>query len=54
MIKKGKLAGFEAIFLSEISTERVKLLLKYLKTTITVDISKFDLDRKYIIEEFEV
>ena len=54
IIKKGKLAGFEAIFLSEISTERVKLLLKYLKTTITVDISKFDLDRKYIIEEFEV
>ena len=54
IIKKGKLAGFEAIFLLTTSKERVKLLLKHLKTTITVDISSPDLGHKYIIEDFKL
>ena len=40
IIKKGQLAGIEAIFLSRSSEKRVRLLLTFLKTTVIADISK--------------
>ena len=53
-INKGRFAGVEAIFLSNKSKERVRLLLKFLNTSIVAEISKSQLEEKEIFEKFKL
>ncbi len=52
-IKKGKFAGIDAIFLSNKSKDRVRLLLKLLNTTIVSEITKSDIGHKEITKNFK-
>jgi len=52
-IKEGQFAGIDAIFLSNKSKERVRLLLKLLNTTVISEIAKSDLGYKEVIKNFK-
>ena len=52
-IKEGKFAGIDAIFLSNKSKDRVRLLLKILNTTVVSEITKSDIGDKEIIKNFK-
>tara|TARA_B110000003_G_C16374576_1_gene427931 strand:- start:253 stop:543 length:291 start_codon:yes stop_codon:yes gene_type:complete len=52
-IKEGRFAGFDAIFLSKRSNERVRLLLKLLNTTVVSEINKADIGDKEIVKYFK-
>lgn len=54
IIKKGAFAGFEGIFLSRNSKDRVRLLLRYLRQSVITEISISDIEEKSSIERFEV
>ena len=53
IIKEGKFAGIEAIFLSKKSKDRVRLLLNLLNTQIVSEISISDIGSKEIIKNFK-
>jgi len=52
-IKEGRFAGIDAIFLSNKSKDRVRLLLKLLNTTIISEIAKSDIGHKEVIKKFK-
>ena len=52
-IKKGRFAGIDAIFLSNKSKDRVRLLLKLLNTTVVSEITKSDIGHKEVIKNFK-
>ena len=52
-IKKGKFAGIDAIFLSDKSKNRVRLLLKLLNSSIVSELNKSDIGDKEIIKHFK-
>ena len=52
-IKDGRLAGIYAIFLSNKSKDRVRLLLKFFKTTVISELDKSDIGRKEVIKTFK-
>lgn len=52
-IKHGRFAGIDAIFLSNKSKDRVRLLLKLLNTTIISEITKSDIGQKEVIKNFK-
>ena len=52
-IKEGRFAGIDAIFLSNKSKDRVRLLLKLLNTTVVSEISKSDIGHKEVIKNFK-
>jgi len=52
-IKEGPFAGIDAIFLSNKSKDRVRLLLKLLNTTVTSEINKSDIGLKQVIQNFK-
>ena len=54
IIKKGHFAGIDAIFLSNKSKDRVRLLLKLLNTTIVSEISKSDIGLKERVKNFKL
>ena len=54
VIKEGVFSGIDAIFISSKSKDRVKLLLKLLKTSILADVAKSDIGLKESIEEFKI
>ena len=53
VIKEGAFSGIDAIFISNKSRDRVKLLLKLLKTSILAEVAKSDVGLKKTIEEFK-
>ena len=53
IIKEGAFSGIDAIFISNKSKDRVKLLLKLLKTSILAEVAKSDVGLKEAIEEFK-
>ena len=53
VIKEGTFSGIDAIFISYKSKDRVKLLLKLLKTSILAEVAKSDVGLKETIEEFK-
>ena len=53
IIKEGHFAGIEAIFLSNKSKDRVRLLLKLLNTTTITEISKSNLGTKEVVKKFK-
>jgi transcriptional antiterminator RfaH len=53
VIKEGTFSGIDAIFISYKSKDRVKLLLKLLKTSILAEVDKSDVGLKKTIEEFK-
>lgn len=52
-IKEGRFAGIDAIFLSNKSKDRVRLLLKLLNTTVISEITKSDIGHKKIVKNFK-
>ena len=52
-IKKGRFAGIDAIFLSNKSKDRVRLLLKLLNTTVVSEITKSDIGDKEVVKNFK-
>jgi transcriptional antiterminator RfaH len=52
-IKEGRFAGVDAIFLANKSKDRVTLLLKLLKTTVSAEIPKADVGHKKVIKKFK-
>ena len=52
-IKEGSFAGIDAIFLSNKSKDRVRLLLKLLNTTIISEINKSDIGHKEVVRNFK-
>jgi len=52
-IKEGRFAGIDAIFLSNKSKDRVRLLLKLLNTTIISELAKSDIGHKEVIKNFK-
>ena len=52
-IKEGRFAGVDAIFLANKSKDRVTLLLKLLKTTVSAEIPKTDIGHKKVIKKFK-
>ena len=52
-IKEGRFEGIDAIFLSNKSKDRVRLLLKLLNTTVVSEISKSDIGHKEAIKNFK-
>ena len=52
-IKGGRFAGIEAIFLSRKSSDRVRLLLKLLSTSVEAEINTSDVEKKEIIKKFK-
>ncbi len=52
-IKEGSFAGINAIFLSNKSKDRVRLLLNLLNTTIVSELDKSDIGHKEVIENFK-
>ena len=52
-IKEGRFAGIEAIFLSNKSKDRVRLLLKLLNTTIVSELAKSDIGHKEVTKNFK-
>ena len=52
-IKEGRFAGVDAIFLANKSKDRVTLLLKLLKTTVSAEIPKADVGNKKVIKKFK-
>lgn len=52
-IKEGKFAGLDAIFLSKKSNDRVRLLLKFLNSSVVAEITKSDLGNKEIVKNFK-
>ena len=52
-IKEGRLAGVDAIFLSEKSKDRVRLLLKLLNTSVVAEITKSDIGQKKVVKNFK-
>jgi|TARA_B100001758_G_C18055284_1_gene425359 transcriptional antiterminator RfaH len=53
-ISKGKFSGIDAIFLSNKSKDRVRLLLKFLNTSVITELSRFDIKQKELIENFKL
>jgi len=53
VIKEGAFSGIDAIFISNKSKDRVRLLLKLLKTSILTEVAKSDVGLKEITEEFK-
>jgi len=53
IIKEGAFSGIDAIFISSKSKDRVKLLIKLLKTSILAEVSESDVGLKETIEEFK-
>ena len=51
-IKEGNLAGIDAIFLSKKSNDRVRLLLKFLNSSIVAELRKSDIGNKEIVRKF--
>ncbi len=52
-IKEGRFAGIDAIFLSNKSKDRVRLLMKLLNTTIISEITRSDIGHKEVIKNFK-
>jgi len=52
-IIEGQFAGIDAIFLSKKSKDRVRLLLKFLNTSVVAEIMESDVGHKEIIKEFK-
>tara|TARA_Y100000385_G_C12911935_1_gene558721 strand:- start:343 stop:891 length:549 start_codon:yes stop_codon:yes gene_type:complete len=52
-IKKGKFEGVDAIFLSKKSNDRVRLLLKFLNSSVVAEITKSDLGNKEVVTNFK-
>ena len=52
-IKEGQFAGIDAIFLSNKSKDRVRLLLKLLNTTVISEITKSDIGHKEVVKNFK-
>jgi len=53
VIKEGAFSGVDAIFISNKSKDRVKLLLKLLQTSIITEVAKSDVGLKETIEDFK-
>ena len=53
VVKEGAFSGIDAIFISYQSKDRVKLLLKLLKTSILAEVPKSDVGLKKTIQEFK-
>ena len=51
-INEGRLAGIDAIFLSNKSKDRVRLLLKLLNTNVVTEISASDMGKKEVVKNF--
>lgn len=51
IIKEGRFSGVDAIFISRKSKNRVRLLLKLLKTSVITEVDKSDIGLKETIEE---
>ncbi len=52
-IKKGRFSGVEAIFLSNKSNDRVRLLLSLLNTSIVTEVSSSDIGKKETVRVFK-
>tara|TARA_Y100000768_G_scaffold371924_1_gene339095 strand:+ start:72 stop:620 length:549 start_codon:yes stop_codon:yes gene_type:complete len=52
-IKEGRFAGLDAIFLSKKSTDRVRLLLKLLNTTVQAEVDDAHIGQKEVIDTFK-
>ena len=52
-ISEGSFAGIDAIFLSQKSKDRVRLLLKLLNTSVIAEVDKSDLSPKEVIRNFK-
>ena len=52
-IKEGRFVGIDAIFLSKKSKDRVRLLLKFLNTSVVAEITESNIDRKEVIKNFK-
>jgi len=52
-ITEGQFAGIDAIFLSKKSKDRVRLLLKFLNTSVVAEIAESDIGHKEIIKNFK-
>jgi len=53
LIKEGRFAGIDAIFLSKKSKDRVRLLLNLLNTSVVAEITKSDLGQKELVKNFK-
>ena len=53
-IKEGRFAGVDAIFLANKSKDRVTLLLKLLKTTVSAEIPQADVGHKKVIKKYVI
>lgn len=54
LIKEGRFAGIDAIFLSKKSKDRVRLLLNLLNTTVVAEISTSAIGSKEVIKNFKL
>ena len=52
-IKDGRFIGIDAIFLSDKSKDRVRLLLKLLNTTVISEVNKSDIGHKEVVKDFK-
>ena len=52
-IKDGRFIGIDAIFLSDKSKDRVRLLLKLLNTTVISEVNKSDIGHKEVVKNFK-
>jgi transcriptional antiterminator RfaH len=53
-IKEGSFAGLDAIFLAKKSKDRVRLLLKFLNTSVVAEMTSTDLKAKEVVMEFKL
>ena len=53
-IKEGRFAGIDAIFLSNKSKDRVRLLLKLLNTSVVAEITASDIGNKEVVKNFKL
>ena len=52
-IKEGQFSGLDAVFLSNKSKDRVRLLLKLINTTVISEIPKSDIGHKEVVKNFK-
>ena len=53
-LKEGSFSGVDAIFLSNKSKDRVRLLLKLVNTSVITEVAKSDIGHKELVEKFKL